>query len=212
MLITPAGKSVCSAMIWRRRGRPRRVGRRLEDQGVARRQGRADLGQVDLVREVPRGDGADHADRLAGDLAVGWDALRGGVAEIGCPLVVLGGVGREGQIVDRAFQLGARSEHAGGADLGDRQFPQFLDIFAQRIAQLAQAVHPQRVVRRPVGVVERPTGRLDGIAHVLGVRVGRNAEHLLGGGVDGLEYAATAGDELAVDKQLTLAIGQYRHR
>ena len=46
---------------------PRGVGRRLEDDGVARRQRRAELGEVDLMRKVPRGDRADDADGLPGD-------------------------------------------------------------------------------------------------------------------------------------------------
>ena len=190
------------------RSGPRCVGGRLEDQGVTRGQRRADLGQVDLVRKVPRGDRADDADRFASDLAVGRDALRGGVAEIGCPLVVLGRVGRVGQIVDRAFQLRACGEHAGCAHLGNGQFPKLLDVFAQRVTQLTQAAHPERGVRRPVGVVECTASRFDGVAHVLGVGISRGPEHILGCGVDGRERTTAARDELAVDEQLTFPAGQ----
>ncbi|HYT27086.1 MAG TPA: aldehyde dehydrogenase family protein, partial [Actinomycetota bacterium] len=44
---------------------PRRVGRGLEDDGVARRERGRDLRQVQHEREVPRRDRADHAERLA---------------------------------------------------------------------------------------------------------------------------------------------------
>ena len=74
-------------------GAPRRVGRRLEDHGVAGGQGRPQLGQVDLVGDVPRGDGPDHAGGLAADPAVRGDAHGRGVPEVGLPLVALGQVG-----------------------------------------------------------------------------------------------------------------------
>ena len=87
----------------------------------------------------------------------------------------------------------------------------FVRVVAQRLLQLADAAHPQLDVGRPVRVVERAAGRLDRPAHVVGARIGRDAEHLLGGWVDGLERARAAGDELAVDEQLTLAIGEDSH-
>ena len=49
---------------------PRGVGSGLEHHRVARRQRGTELGEVDLVREVPRRDRADDADGLAGDRAV----------------------------------------------------------------------------------------------------------------------------------------------
>ena len=71
-LTTPGGMSVCSATSSPSdRRAPRRVGRRLEHDGVAGRQRGPELGQVDLEREVPRRDRADDADRLPGDGAVG---------------------------------------------------------------------------------------------------------------------------------------------
>ena len=92
------------------------------------------------------------------------------------------------------------------------KLPQFLGVVAHRLLQLADAAHPQLDVGRPVRVVERAAGRLDRPAHVVDARIGGDAEHLLGGRVDGLERARAAGDELAVDEQLTLAIGEDPHR
>ena len=79
---------------------------------------------------------------------------------------------------------------------------------AHRLLELADAAHPQFGVGRPVGVVEGAARRLDRQAHVIGARIGGDAEHLFGGRVDGLECARAAGDELAVDEQPTLAIGR----
>ena len=50
------------------------------------------------------------------------------------PLVGLGGVGREAEILDRALELRAGGEHARRADLGDRELPQLLDVVEQRLA------------------------------------------------------------------------------
>ena len=59
------------------RGVPRRVGRRLEHHGVAGGERLADLVDRHLEREVPRGDGADDADRLL-DGSRRWSGCRGG--------------------------------------------------------------------------------------------------------------------------------------
>ena len=68
------------------RGAPRGVRRRLEHHGVARGQGRPQLGQVDLVGHVPGGDGAHHPGGLAPHPPVGGDAEGRGVPEVGLPL------------------------------------------------------------------------------------------------------------------------------
>ena len=96
------------------------------------------------------------------------------------------------------------------AHLRDRELAQFLDVLGQHLLQLTNAAHPQLGVGRPVGVVECAAGRLDRAAHVVGGRVGGDAEHLLGGRVDRRERAAAARHQLAVDEQLTLAIVQQR--
>ena len=78
---------------------------------------------------------------------------------------LMNGVGRE---------LRARGEHPRRADLRDSELTHLLDVFGQHFLQLTQGPHPQRGVRRPIGVVERPAGRLDRPAHVVMVRVRRS--------------------------------------
>ena len=85
---------------------------------------------------------------------------------------------------------------------------QVFDVILHRVAQLTQAPHPQLDVAGPVGVVEGAAGGLDGAAHVVGVGVGGRAEHLLGGRIDGREGAAATRDQLAVDEQLAVPVGQ----
>ena len=144
---------------------------------------------------------------------VRWVVIPIGAAtpEIGAPRIGLGGVGGEAQIFDRTFELRRRGQHPGRADLGDGDLAQFLDVLAHGVAQLADAAHPQLGVRRPVGVVERAAGGVDRAAHVVGVGVGGGAQDLLGRRVDGRESARAAGHELAVDEEIAVAVGCYRH-
>ena len=190
---------------------PRGVGCRLQDDGVACGQCGPDLGEVDLMREVPRGDRADHADRLPGDRPVGLDAHRRGDACVGGPLVGLRRVGAEAEVGDRALQLRGRRQHHRRAHLRDRDLAQILDVLGQHLLQLPNAAHPQFGVGGPVGFVECAAGRLDRAAHIVGARVGGDAQHLLGGRVDRRERAGATGHEFPVDEQLTLAIGQHPH-
>ena len=50
------------------------------------------------------------------------------------------------------------------------------------LAQLSDTAHPKFGIGRPLGGVERTSGRIDGAVHIAAVGVGRRAEHLLGGG------------------------------
>ena len=113
------------------RSAPWGVGRRLEHHRVARRQCGPDLGEVDLVREVPRRDGADDTDRLPGDGAPRLDAHRFRDAEVGDPLVALGGVRTEAQILDRTVELRHGRQHPRSTHLGDGKFAQFVRVIAQ---------------------------------------------------------------------------------
>src|SRR5665213_1572853 len=94
-------------------GAPRGVRGRLEHHRVAGRQRRAQLGQVDLVGHVPRGDGPDHAGGLPAHPAVGRDTERLGVSEVGLPLVALGQVGHPAERTDRGVELGRVGEGEG---------------------------------------------------------------------------------------------------
>jgi hypothetical protein len=187
---------------------PRGIRRRFENDGVARRQRRAELGQVDLVRKVPRGDRADDAHRLPDDGATSLDTHRLGDSEVGGPRIRLGRVRTEAQVGDRAFQLGGGGEHPRRADLRDGELADFLDVLRQHVLQLTHTPHPQLGVGRPVAVVERAAGRLDRLAHVVDGRVGGDAQHLFGGRIDRRERASGACHQRAVDEQLTLAIVQ----
>ena len=72
-----------------------------------------------------------------------------------------------------------------------------------RLTQLAHAPHPQLGVARPVGLVEGPSRRIDGAAHVLGVGIGRGTQHFLGGRVDRRESPLAAARQLAVDEAVS---------
>ena len=81
------------------------------------------------------------------------------------------------------------------------ELAQLFDVLLHRLAQLPHAPHPQLGVAGPVGVVEGAPRGIDGAAHVVGVGVGGDAQHLLGGRVDRREGARAAGRQLAVDEQ-----------
>src|SRR5664280_2419675 len=187
-------------------GAPRCVRRRLEHDGVAGSEGRSQLGQVDLVWDVPRGDGTDHPGRLAPNPAVGGDAERCGVPEVRLPLVALGQVGHPPQRLDRRVQLCRVGERQGRPGLRHGHGPQLVGVCRQRLLQLAEAGHPPFDVGRPVGVVASPTCGGDGLFQVLGSAIGNHPEDLLGGRVDGLERPARARrSQFAVDQQALLA-------
>ena len=103
---TPAGMSVSSAM-----SRPRKVadhgvsGAGFKHHGVAGRQGRAQLGQVQVEGEVPGRDGPDHADGLPPDepaLGLAEDLAHGQPVLV---LVLVGLGGPVGQVVDGPVHL-----------------------------------------------------------------------------------------------------------
>ena len=213
MLTTPGGKSVCSAMSSpSTRRAPGCVRGGLQHDGVSGGQRGPDLGEVDLVREVPRGDRADDADGLPGDGAPGGDAHRRRLAEILVPLVGLGGIGREAQIVDRAFQLGCGGEHPRRADLGDGDLAQFLEC-AARIASRSWRTHRTRssVLRdqsvsskaRRAASMARPMSSASASAAAPSTS---SVAGLIGG-----EGAPAAAGQLAVDEQSANAVGQQCH-
>ena len=186
-----------------RRRAPRRVRRRLEHHRAPCGEGRAQLGEVDLVGEVPRGDGSHHACGLPPDLPVGGDPDRDPLTEVHLPPpVVLGEVRPEPEVLGRGVELRSRRQERRGAHLRRGEGPQVLALGLQGVAQLAQAPGPEGRVGGPAGLVERPAGRVDGRVHVRRGAVGGDAQDLLGGRVEGLEAAPAGGRrELAVDQQ-----------
>ena len=152
---TPAGMSVCSAT-----SRPRasavhgRVRRGLEHHRAPGCERWRDLGDVDLVRVVPRGDRRDHTDRFTLDPTVAPSGHRVGDAELLVPLVALREVGEERQELDRLAELRTAHQHAGRAHLGHRDVGEVVLVLEQRLVQLAEAPDPQVDVAGPLGVVE----------------------------------------------------------
>ena len=105
--------------------------------------------------------------------------------------------------------MGAVGDHSRAADLEDQLFPVLLLLALQGLLELFEAVGAEAVVRRPVGLVERPSSGVDGPVHVLFRRVGHLPERLLGCGVEVGEGAGLAVDQLAVDHHLRLEADLY---
>ncbi len=128
--------------------RPRRVGSGLEHHGVARREGRAQLGEVQVEREVPRRDGSHHPHRLAPH----QPAL--GLAEdvaLGQPLLVFvadGLLDPVPQVVDGQVDLVGVGEGDGAAHLGHGHRPQLLDVRRRR---------PRAAARGTAGAARGPS-------------------------------------------------------
>ncbi len=161
-LNTPGGMSVWSTTRWPSAERgPRGVGRRLQHDGAARRERGRDLGDVDLVRVVPRRDRRDDTDRLLLHPSVARPGHRLGHAELLVPLVVLGEVRVVREELERLAELRAAHQHAGCTDLGHRDVRQLVLVVQQRLVQLTQAPDPQVEVAGPLGLVERPPRRGD---------------------------------------------------
>ena len=202
-LSTPGGRSVCSVASRPSSAATQGVsGAGLSTTVLPASSAGPDLGEVDLVREVPRRDRGDDTDGLAPDGPPGRDAHRLGHAEIGLPLVGLGEVGRPAQSLDRHVVLRAGGEERRRPDLGGGQRAHLLAVVDERLVQLAHAAHPQLEVRRPVGLVERAACCGDRGVDVLGRGVGCVADVLAGGRVeDRVRRAVARLDELAVDQE-----------
>jgi hypothetical protein len=191
----------------------RGVWRRLEHDRVAGPQRLAELVDGDLEREVPWHDRADHAYRFPPDLDGGVRAGEADhpVAEVGLPGVLIDQPGGIAQPVgQRRVQLRAEGDGPRRTDLEDQLLAQFLLLRFDRVVQLQQAALAQLAVGRPVGLVERASGGIDGPVHVLLRGIGDLAERLLGGRVDVREGAGLPVDELAADHHLRLEADLYR--
>ncbi len=149
------------------RGAPRCVGRGLEHHGVARRQRRAQLGQVDLVGDVPRGDGGHHAGGFTPDPALRGHPQGLGHTQVGRPLIGLGQIGDPPQRRHRVVELGRTRHEQRRPRLGDGHGAQLLGVRLHGGPELAQAPHPQRQVGGPRRLVEGAPGRAQGPLGVL---------------------------------------------
>ncbi len=196
-------------------GVPRRVGGRLEDDRVARRESLAQLVQRDLDGEVPRHDRADDPDRLLPHLpGVGRAPPVDRLGQIGAPVELVDQLDRVPQgAVERDVELVCVGGHARAPHLEDQLLAQGLPVLLERVLQLGQALLAPRAVGRPVGLVEGAPRRVDGAVHLVGRRVGHLPDNLLGGGVDVVERLARVGaDELAVDEHPLFVVGCSCHR
>ena len=177
----------------------RRVAGRLDDHGVAGRQGRSELPGGHQGRVVPGDDRADHADRLAHDHGQRVLAGRGDV------------------VVELVDGLGVPADGAGR--LGDVDGPAVarwacpasrlsMRASSSTLASMASATREQdalavgRGQRRPRPMLDGLARGADGDVDVGGVALGDVGQGLAGGRVLGREPAAPRRvDEAAVDEQ-----------
>jgi hypothetical protein len=128
--------------------------------------------------------------------------------EVTLPLERVDGARRPGEAVcERRVELGAIGEDHRRSDFRDELRAQRLLLALDGGLQLLEAALAERVIRRPVGLVERAASRGDGAPHVVNRRVGHLAEDLLGGGVDVVEAPTGRGfHQLAVDQHAHFAV------
>ena len=170
-------------------GRERRGLGRLEDHRVAGGEGRRDLPRQHQQREVPR-------DHLGGDAERPGIGTEPRVAQLVGPACVVEEVrGHEGQV-----DVAALADRLAVVDrLEHRQLAGALLHEAGQAEQVLAPVAPGQAGPR---AVVRGAGRGDGPVDVLRAGRGDLGQHLLGGGVHGLEPAAVDRvDHLAVDEQ-----------
>jgi len=144
-----------------RKAGPGGVGGQLENDRAAGSESGRELGDVDLVRVVPRRDRRDHTDRLTLDPPVARPGHRRGDTELLVPLVALRQVCVERQDFDRLAQLRTTHQHPRSAHLCHRDVGELLLVVQDRLVQLALAADPQLHVGGPLGVVECTSGRGD---------------------------------------------------
>ncbi len=189
------------------------LGRRLEHDRAARRERRRDLHHREDLGVVPRGDGPDHADRLAADDrgagGAGTDLFQGHrLDQLGVHLEQA----RRGEAVE-----GRRQPDRHAVFLGD----QLAGALGPRAEGGGELVHVVGALggRRlaPRTVVQGPAGGLDGPVDVGVGAQGRDAERLFGSGLEGaVRTGAQRVDPLAVDEeprtvQFGSGIGGYGH-
>ena len=168
-----------------RERRPRRVGRALQHDGAAGRERRRELRERELDRVVVRRDRADDAGGFLLDPAVVPARERVALAEVLDEVVALEQIGVPAARRRSGRRAAARScSRPARRPRCTRISRSGVDVVEQRLVQLAQAPHAERVVARPVGRVERAPGRGDRAPRVVDGRVGGDAEHRLGRRVD----------------------------
>ena len=189
-------------------GHPRGVRRGLEHDGAAGGQRRADLGQVDLGRHVPRRDRGDDADRLAAYGPPALDAHRRGDAEVGLELVGL----EPGR---RPTSRPSTGTSKPAAPIMKPGMPTSAVVSARKSSAWSSSAwcswRRQRTrsstVGRPVGLVEGPTGGGDRRLDVGGGGVGRLADLRARGRVEDRVRRAVAAPASACRRSAAGAAG-----
>jgi hypothetical protein len=126
-------------------------------------------------------------------------------AEVLDELVSLEQVGVPAHHLDRGLELRAARARHRRADLVHEDLAERIEVVAQRLVELAQASHPECVVARPRGRVERASRRRDRALGVGDAGVGGGAEDRLRGRRDGPVGGVLLGaHQLAVDEQPVL--------
>ena len=175
-------------------GGQRRRARRLEDDGVARRQGRGDLPGQHQQREVPRDDLGDHAERAR-------VAVREGVLELVGPAGVVEEVRRGQRHVDVAALL---DRLAGVHALDDGELARALLEDARDAVEVLRPLAARQLrPARPMRLV----GRGDRAADVRLRGVSDLRQRLLGRRVDdGERLARLRRAELVADEEAVLGL------
>ena len=104
-------------------GGPRRVRSRLENDSIARCKGRADLGQIEIDRDIPGRDGSDDAHRFPAHCSRLRLSHESNISHGGFVGVVPGQIGPVGHRFNVMVELEAMSERDRGAGLGDDDGP-----------------------------------------------------------------------------------------
>ena len=175
------------------RRRPRCVGRRLEHEGAARSQCRADLGDIEIQRHVPGCDGPDYAGRLLAQQAALGLAQEGHVGHADFVLIRGGEICPVGHHLDRIVHVHVGGQGNGCAGLVDDDCAKLFFLFDQPFIELSQAAAAKFRVDRPIGFVEGAARDFDRAEHVVLGAVCGLPEYLSCGRIQIIERVAVAG-------------------
>ena len=163
ILTTPCGEAGFLDQFAQRRRAQRRLLGRLEHDGAARRQGRAEFPGGHQEGEVPRDDLPDHADRLAGRVAeelaaghIGHGDGKGLAVDLGGP------AGHVAEEVHGQWDVG-RPGHGQRLAVVERfQFGELVGVFFQQVAQLPDQTAALRGCHSgPRPRLQRPPGGMN---------------------------------------------------
>ncbi len=181
----------------------------LEDDGIAGRQGRAQLPGSHQQREVPGDDLADDADGLAqgvGKVVAGERNGEGAAGDLGGPS------GHVAEEVDGERNVGGAGHGQRLAVVHGFELGKFFEMLLQQVGEFVEQPAALRGgdalggELAPGALVKGATGGADGTVDIGGFGFG-NVSHYLSGGriVDGKGLAGGGVDELAVDEHAVIA-------